>query len=364
MTSNQPAEFAIGDLKVGASSAPIFFAEVGSYFNGDASSALRLFEKIVAVRDAVPEAAVALKTEILDNPEICLRADLTETYVDKAGNARTENYRELLERKSMPLDDYRPLFAYCREQNIPTVVSVYDFNAADFSEEQGAAALKIASANIVHLPLIDHVARKGLPMVIDSGRATLQEVARAIECARSAGCSEIVVQHSPDGHPALPAAHNLRILQSYAQAFGLPTGLSDHYVGVEMLYMAVALGSQVLEKGLYFDPDELDQDISHSMSIDDFEFVLRRVMDCWTALGSTYRDTSKPILGNIGSSQRQGLVAKVDLKPGDAVAFENVRFAFPAFGVGVEHWFTVQDWVMKRPVAAGKPIGWGDVEPK
>ena len=78
-----------------------------------------------------------------------------------------------------------------------------------------------------------------------------------------------MIQHSPDGHPALPKAHNLRIFQTYLEAFGLPVGLSDHHVGVEMLYMAIALGAAVLEKGVHVDADELDQDISHSMALAD-----------------------------------------------------------------------------------------------
>lgn len=354
--------FSLGGLPVGNGAPPIFFAEVGSYFNGDASLAMQLFRQIAEVRDRVEDAPVILKTEILDDPEICLPGELTETYVDKGGRVKRENYRELIERKAMPLDDYRPLFAFCREQNLPTVVSVYDFKAADFSAEQGAAGLKIASANIVHLPLIDYVARLKLPMVIDTGRASLLEVARAVETAREAGCRDIIVQHSPDGHPALPQAHNLRMLQSYEQAFGLPTGLSDHHVGVEMLYMAIALGASVLEKGLYFDAEELDQDISHSMPIADFERVLRATMDCWEALGSTWRDREVAIKGNIGSSQRQGLVAKADLKSGDVIGTDHVRFAFPCLGIGAEHWPIVRGWSVRKDIAAGQPIGWGDVE--
>lgn len=353
--------FRLGGFEIGESSPPVFFAEVGSYFNGDAEMAMRLFRQIADIRDRVPQAPVVLKTEILDDPSICLPGDLFETYVDKAGRQKRENYRELIERKAMPLDDYRPLFAFCRDRDLPTVVSVYDFKAADFCAAEGAAGLKIASSNIVHLPLIEYVAGLGLPMVIDTGRSTLQEVARAVETARSGGCRDIVLQHSPDGHPALPEAHNLRMLPAYAQAFGLPTGLSDHYVGVEMLYLAVALGASVLEKGLYFDAEELDQDISHSMPIDDFETVLKKTMDCWEALGDSWRDRSRQIKGNIGASQRQGLVAGRNLQEGDTVERPNVRFAFPAVGIGAEHWPIVKGWTLRRAVPEGQPIGWKDV---
>ncbi len=355
-------EFELGGVPVSKNEPPIFFAEVGSFFNGDANLAKKLFEKIVAARDANPKAAVVLKTEILNDPEICLPGDLIENYQDKQGNLRQENYRKLIERKAMPLSNYEPLFAYCRDAKIPTVVSVYDFNAAEFAANQGAAGLKIASTNIVHLPLIHHVAKLGLPMVIDTGRAMLSEVARAVETARNAGAQDIIVQHSPDGHPALPEAHNLRILQTYEQAFGLPVGLSDHYVGVEMLYMAIALGATVLEKGLYFDPEELDQDIAHSMDIKNFPAILQKTVDCWQAMGNTWRDISKPLKGTIGSSQRQCLVAKKELKAGDSLSFETVRFAFPCMGIPVEHWSIVKDWVIRKDLSQDQPIEWHHVE--
>jgi sialic acid synthase SpsE len=353
----------LGGYIAGPSHPPIVFAEIGSFFNGDPAPARTLIERIVACRSQIPEQPVVLKTEILDDAEICLASGVQETYASKGGAVKTENYRALIERKVMPTKDYLPLFALCRDATIPFVVSVYDFKAADFARAQGAAALKIASSNVTHVPLIRHVARLGVPMVIDTGRTTIAEVHRAVDTARAAGCEDIILQHSPDGHPAPPQAHNLRILQTYAAAFGLPTGLSDHYVGVEMLYIAVALGASVLEKGVYFDPQELDQDISHTMSIDDLTRVLRLVHDTWLALGKPARDPRQRIDWVIGTSQRQCLVAARDLHPGDPISLDTIRFAFPALGIPVEHWDLVSAWTMAAPVAAGTPLQWTDVRP-
>jgi sialic acid synthase SpsE len=358
------AGFTIGGIPVGPSYPPIFFAEIGSLFNGNAAMAAELIGRVIACRDLVPEQPVVLKTEILDDPEICLPGDTLETYASKAGTVRTESYRALIERKVMATTDYLPLFAMCRDAALPFVVSVYDFKTADFAAAQGAAALKIASSNVVHVPLIRHVASLGLPMVIDTGRTTIAEVFRAVDTARSGGCEDIVIQHSPDGHPAPAPAHNLRLLQTYRNTFGLPVGLSDHYTGVEMLYLAVALGASVLEKGVYFDPDELDQDISHTMHIDALPGVLRKVHECWSALGSFERDPRQRIDWVIGTSQRQCLVAKRRLAPGDPISLETVRFAFPCRGIPVEHWDLVSRWTLSAPVAAGEPILWDHVSPR
>lgn len=356
-------DMTLGGFPVGPAHPPLFFAEIGSFFNGDPAPARELIRRIIECRDAVPEQPVVLKTEILDDPEICLPGDTMETYASKAGEVKRENYRALIERKVMATEEYVPLFAMCREARIPFVVSVYDFKAADFATAQGAAGLKIASSNLTHIPLIRHTAALGLPMVIDTGRASIAEVHRAIDTARRAGCLDIIVQHSPEGHPAPAKSHNLRIMQTYAAAFGLPVGLSDHYTGLEMLYVSVALGASVLEKGVYFAPDELDQDIAHSMSIDDLTRVLRAVHDSWVSLGRAERDPGLRIDWVIGTSQRQCLVANCDLTPGDRIGLETVRFAFPCRGIPVEYWDLVSGWALTRAVAAGEPIRWECVGP-
>lgn len=351
----------LGKFMVGQSHPPIFFAEVGSYYNGDYALAESMIASVIKAIKLVPHQPAILKTEILNNPEICLKSEVEETYTNKTGAIKKENYRTLIERKVMSLDNYKKLFKFIKDSGIDFVVSVYDFEAADFAKEQGAAALKIASSNIVHIPLIRHVATLGLPVVVDTGRSSLAEVYNAVSNLRKFSCSNIIVQHSPDGHPALPKAHNLKMLQTYQQCFNLPTGLSDHYIGTEMLYMSIALGACVLEKGLNFDPNDLDQDISHSMSFEALPGVLQSVYDCWQALGKTERNFNDKIEGVIGASQRQCLVAKSDLKPGDKISLEKVRFAFPCLGIPVEHWDIVNGREILSAIEQNTPIEWEDV---
>lgn len=354
--------FKIGQYELSSDRPPVFFAEIGSYFNGDVDLAARMIQRILDAQGQVPEQPVALKTEILNDPEICLPGDTLETYASKDGRTRKENYRDLIERKAVPLEAYARLFKLATDRNMPLVVSIYDFIATDFAVAHGAAALKIPSSNLVHIPLIRYAASKGLPLVIDTGRSNVGEVHRAVATARAAGCEDILIQHSPDGHPALPKAHNLRILQTYLATFGLPVGLSDHHVGLEALYLSIALGATVLEKGVYVDADELDQDISHSAPIDELPKILRSVHESWQAMGKPARDLKAKIDGVIGTSQRQCFVAKKACMPGDIVSFETVRFAFPCKGIPVEHWDLVAGWQFTASVSAGTAIQWHDVQ--
>jgi sialic acid synthase SpsE len=362
MQSEMPRTFSIGPHELSMRTPPVFLAEIGGFFGQDHALAREMIGRIIDAGRAVPHMPMILKTEVLHDVEICLPGDTLETYASKDGWVRQENYRSLIERKVLPLRHYAGLFEICRDAGMPFMVSVYDFTGADFAVEMGAASLKIASSNIVHVPLIRHCAAKGLPLVIDSGRASLAEVHHAVALARAEGCGDIVVEHSPDGHPALPKAHNLRILQTYLQAFDLPVGLSDHHVGLEMLYLALALGATVLEKGVHVAPDDLDIDISHTMGLADLPRTLQSMYDCWQALGKAARDPAAVIEGVIGTSQRQCVVAARDLAPGDRISLDTVRFAFPCRGIPVQHWDLVNGWVLTTRVSAGEPVQWGHVQ--
>lgn len=353
----------LAGIPVGAEHPPVFLAEIGTFFNQDIAKAEVTIRRIVEAARQSGGTPVVLKGEILHDASICLDDDTMETYASKSGEVKRERYRALIERKLVPLDTYRALFGIVAAAGMPFMVSVYDPIGADFALESGACALKIASANITNVPLIRHVAAKGLPLVVDSGRASLEDVARAVQTARGAGATQILVEHSPDGHPARPEAHNLRLLQTYAQAFEVPVGLSDHHVDEEMLYVAVALGASLIEKGVALDAGTLEQDVSHAMVIEDLPRTLRRLNNAWVALGRSRRDPTVALTGTVATSQRQGLVARRDLVSGDRVSADTVGTAWPAKGIPVHHWDIVAGWEVTEPLAQGSVIEWCHVRP-
>ncbi|HHT9917256.1 N-acetylneuraminate synthase family protein [Legionella pneumophila] len=356
--------FTIGPFSVEENHPPIFLAEIGTFFNQDLGIAEQLLHKIITIRDKVPYQPLILKTEILNNPNICLPVDYEETYTSKSGEVRKENYRSLIERKVLPLEHYSMLFSLLKNANLPFIVSIYELDTIDFAIKQGACALKTSSSNIVHVPLIRHLAKTGLPLIIDTGRSSLTDICKAVETAKSAGCEKIIIEHSPDGHPALPEAHNLRMLRTLNQCFSLPVGLSDHYNGIEMLYMSIALGASILEKGVHLYPEDIDQDISHTMGIEQLAKTLETIYNCWQALGQPMRDLETPIKGVLGSSQRTCLVAKQKLQPGSLISLDNTTFAFPCKGVPTQYWDLVNGWELQNKVSIGEPIKWSDIKQK
>lgn len=334
-------------------SPPVLLPDIGTFFNRDMAQAAMLLRAVHA------SGVRYIKGEILHDADICLPGEVSERYLGTDAQPISENYRRLIERKTVALEDYRQLFAPCRELGLGLVLSVYDFRGADFAQEIGACALKIASTNIVHAPLIRHCAGLGLPLLLDTGKATRAEIRRAFGWARAAGTDRIVMEYSPPAPPAPVEHHNLRVLHELQQSFGGPIGLSDHHAGEEMLYAATALGCRVLEKGVCADTMDDDQDVFHALPIGQLAGVRRRCHAIHAALGNA-QDAYPEI--DRRPAARMGLIATRDLASGDRIESGNIGFAFPTIGIGVEDWDRVSGQQLHRAVSAGSPLSWQDVD--
>jgi len=331
---------------------PVFLPDIGTFFNRDLDLAAQLLHKVAG------SGARYIKGEILHDPEICLPTDTAERYLGNDAKPREENYRALIERKTVGLDAYRELFAPCRDLGLGLVLSVYDGAGAEFAAEIGAQAIKIASTNVVHAPLIRQCAGLGVPLIIDTGKATLAEAQRAVEWAFKAGASELVVEYSPPAPPAPLEKHNLRILRDLNKLFGLPIGLSDHHHGDEMLFAASALGCRVLEKGVCDNSPNSDQDVYHALNVDRLPDVLDQCHNIHAALGEANAAYAPP---PERPAARMGVVALKNLQPGDVLNLDNVRFAFPTLGIPVEEWDRIAGAKVVQSVAADNPVEWQHV---
>jgi len=336
-----------------ASRPPVLLPDIGTFFNHDVELALTM------VKEVKTAGARYLKGEILHDADICLSSDVAEHYLGHNAQPVQENYRQLIERKTLHLSAYEKIFTPCSTLGMGLVLSVYDMEGADFAQQMGACAIKIASTNVVHATLIRHCAQLGLPLLIDTGKASLDETLRALRWAREAGANRLILEYSPPAPPASVSNHNLRVFGLLAEKFDGPLGLSDHHAGEEMLYAATTLGCRVLEKGLCADDNASDQDVFHALPASILAEVISKCRNIHAALGDANRayapSAERP-------AARMGIVAGKDLASGDTVDIEAVRFAFPTLGIPVEEWDKVNHSRLKAPVAAGQPIEWHHVD--
>lgn len=342
--------FPLGERMLGEGHPPLFVAELGTCHEGSLEIAKENASRAVAA------GADCIKTELFSHTEVF------DPSARKTWASRTCSYDESLiehmRRYEFTLDQHAEIKQLADELGVPFMATAHDFERVDFLTRIGAAAVKIASPDIVHLPLIRYAARSGLALFLDTGGAYQHEVEQAVKTARDEGCDRICVNHNPTGHPAPADRHDLRVIARFKELFDCPVGLADHYDGYEMVWAAVLVGAHAVEKPV--SRDRFREACEHiwSVTLDDLPQVIRTMHDMYAALGRSER--RGPGL-RPSSPHRVALVAARDLQPGDRIGLDTVQFGKPRMGIGVEHWDTVVGRVLHRPVARGVFIQWEDL---
>jgi len=341
----------IGSQHIGAGEMPIFLPDIDVYFKHDIEGAYRLVNELSAL------GVTTLKGAILHDAEICLPGGDTGYFVPGEG-VRTENYRQVIDRHVVPLETFRRIYSDARDRGLDLVLSVYDEPGIALALELGSAALKIPSSNITHAPLIRDAASAGLPLIIDTGRSTMDEIRRAVGWARASGVEVLIIEHSPPGPPAPVSAFNLNMMTALGEEYDCFDGLSDHFMGIDMMLVATARGADVIEKGVCLDRTESDIDIAHALPISQVGPALEKMGLFHQSLGARERvlPSDRPL-----PPDRMCVVAAVDLPAGTPITRNNIRFAFPPLGIGSEHWDRLEGAAVKKFVPAGQPLQDNDV---
>jgi len=335
----------LGNVPVGDEFPPVFVAEVGSFFNKDIDLAQDYLQRTVEA------GAPVFKTEILHDPDTVLaRVDL-DCHYNHAHGQKVENYRSLIERKVVPLGDYQRLLTMANDLNVPVIATVFEECGIDFLKDMGGAGIKVSRNNLHHVPLLRKAAKSGLPVILDTGEVYLSEISKAIELLLDNGAS-VILNHHPGSNPAPASEHNLRMIQTYKSMFPIPVGLACHYRGDEMLYAAVSLGANILEKGVVDDPDREEADLVSAMPFSQLSTVLKKIRHCWESLGDGL--LSVPEDRNL--SIRTGMYARKDFTVGEKISLSNVGFAWPPEGASPEIWDDIQGWEVTKDVSSGEPI--------
>jgi len=330
----------------------VFVAEVGTFFNKDIELAQSY------LRQVAQAGAPIFKTEVLHDPEICLDTDTVLKY-NHAHGTKVERYRDIVERKCVPLSDYRKLFSLCDELGIPFIATLYDPSGIDFFVDVGGAAIKIARDNINNVPLIRYAARTGLPIIFDAGVVYFDEVAYAVRLAQTEGAGGVIVNHHPGANPAPSWVHNMRVMQTYKEALRIPVGLACHYRGDEILYLAVGMGVNIIEKGVVDDPDRVEESLVSAAKLSEVEEIINKVNNCWQAIGQAPAHHQEP--RDFSSAPRKGLVAKHFIAKGETLTHDNLRYAWPPIGISVANWDLILGSRAARDIDANEVIHWRDV---
>ena len=234
--------------------------------------------------------------------------------------------------------------------------SPFDHTAVDFLEKMDVPAYKIASFELVDLPLIRRVARTGKPIIMSTGMATLAEIDEAVRTAREAGARQIALLKCTSAYPAPPEEMNLRTIPHLAEAFQVPAGLSDHTQGIAIPVAAVALGACMVEKHFTLSRSIPGPDSAFSLEPHEFKAMVDAVRMAEKAVGSiSYEATDQEAMSRIF---RRSLFVVKDMGPGEVFTKENTRSIRPGHGLHPRYLETVCGRKAAQAIERGTPLSW------
>lgn len=338
---------------IGEGCPPYIVAEMSGNHNRDLSRALR----IIDAAKAAGADAVKLQTYRADTITIDHYGD---EFIVKGGLWNGRRLYELYEEAHTPWEWHTPIFEHARRIGITVFSSPFDSTAVDFLEELGAPAYKIASPELIDLPLIRKVAQTGKPIVMSTGAATLEEIAEAIQTARSAGVNELVVLHCTAAYPAPPEEANLASIKSLAEQFDVVVGLSDHTLGTTVSAMAVGFGASFIEK--HFTLARADGGVDSAFSLEPHELaeLVATARIAQTAVGKpTFGPTSSE--ASVLRNRRSLYVVKPVIK-GEVLTLDNIRSIRPANGLKPKFLESVLGRRAARNLAFGEPLSFEMLE--
>jgi pseudaminic acid synthase len=332
---------------------PYVIAEMSANHNGKREAAFRIIE------EAQRAGADAVKIQTYRPDTITLKSDLPDFQINDGLWAGRTLY-DLYQWAHTPWEWHKPLFEYAHKLGITMFSSPFDTTAIDFLEDLNVPAYKIASFEVIDLPLIRYAARTGKPMIISTGMANAEEIQEAIDAARGAGCKELAVLHCVSGYPAPASDYNLRTLPDMMQRFGLVTGLSDHTLDNTTAIAGVALGASIIEKHFTLDRSGGGPDDSFSLEPAELTALCYGARTAWEALGRIDYGRKSSEQGNV--QFRRSLYFIADLRKGDVIGPKTIRSVRPGFGLEPRFYEQLLGKRVVRPVRRGEPVSWDVVD--
>ena len=344
-------EVRIGKHMVGPAHRPFVIAEMSGNHNGSLDRALAIVDAVAA------SGAQALKLQTYRADTITIDVDAPAFRISSDHSLwGGENLYSLYEKAHTPWEWHAPIFERALGQGLMVFSSPFDPTAIDLLESLDAPAYKIASAEIVDLPLIDLAARTGKPLVISTGMASIAEIHAAVSTARAAGNDQLIVLGCTASYPASPADSNLRGIPLIGDAFDVVPGLSDHTLGIGVPVAAVALGACAIEKHVTLSRADGGVDGEFSLEPAELTALVTETERAWQALGAPRigpKDSEREVL-----RLRRSLYVVEDVTEGDEVTTANVRSIRPAGGLPPAELSTVLGRHFRTSATKGTPLTW------
>lgn len=344
----------IGERVIGPGQPCYIVAEISANHNKDFDQAVSL------IRAAKAAGADAVKLQTYVPESLTIPCDGPPFIISGGTLWDGKTLYDLYAKAYMPWEWQPKLRRIALEEGLDVFSTAYDAKGVDFLELLGVPVHKIASFEIVDVPLIQKMAQTKKPLIISTGMATLGEIEEAVKVARECGATEIALLKCTSAYPAPPDEMNLRTIPHLSEAFDLPVGLSDHTLGISVPIAAVALGACIIEKHLTLSRSIPGPDSAFSLEPHEFRDMVEAVRTAEKALGGVrYGLSPKEEKSRVF---RRSLFVVKDVRRGELFTEENVRSIRPGYGLHPRHLKDVLGRRAAKDIACGTPLEWSMVQ--
>lgn len=339
----------IGPRQVGINQPTYIVAEISANHNQD-------FEQAVQMIHSAKEAgADAVKLQTYTPDTITIDCD-NEYFQIKGTIWEGRRLYELYGEAYTPWEWQPKLKRIADELSLALFSTPFDHTAVDFLEKMNVPAYKIASCELIDLPLVRRVAQTGKPVILSTGMATLSEIDDAVRTVRGTGNYQIALLKCTSAYPAPPEEMNLRTIPHLSQAFHLPVGLSDHTLGIPVAVAAVTLGACIVEKHFTLSRSIPGPDSAFSLEPHEFKAMVDAIRIAEKATGAvSYEATDHEAISRVF---RRSLFVVKDMRAGEVFTKENIRSIRPAQGLHPRYLETVCGRRAVQAIERGTPLSW------
>lgn len=348
--SRTDRQFRINGRKIGPDHPVYIIAELSANHRQSYDSAKKL---VTAAKKAGAD-AVKIQTYTADTITLPCRSRLFRVGGGTIWDGKT--LHDLYKEAYMPWEWQPKLKKFAEKLAIDLFSSPFDPTAVEFLKKMAVPAFKIASFELVDIPLLKHIAKTGKPVILSTGMATMAEIREALDALKKNGDPPTALLKCTSAYPAPPEGMNLLSIPHYAKVFNLPVGLSDHTLGSTASIAAVALGACIIEKHFTLSRKEKSPDSAFSMEPDEFEVMVKEIRRaekmCKRVTGSSNKNE------NALRKFRRSLFAVQDIAKGESITLSNVRSIRPADGLPPKFYDEILGKRAQRSIKTGTPIRW------
>jgi pseudaminic acid synthase len=343
----------IDGRRIGAGEPPYIVAELSANHSGSLDRALAIIDAAKAAgADAVKLQTYTADTLTIDHDSADFRIE--------GGLWDGRSLYELYQEAFTPWEWHEALFKRAKSLGMSVFSTPFDDTAVDFLENLQVPAYKIASFELIDLPLVRKVAATGKPTIISTGMASPTEIDETVEVFKQAGGRDLVLLHCVSGYPTPPDQSNLRRIPELAATYDCAIGLSDHTLGTEVAIASVVLGACLIEKHFTLRRADGGPDSAFSLEPDQLSALTSGARNAFDALGAG--GTQRSAAEQASMAFRRSIYVVKDVAAGEVLTRDNVRIIRPGFGLAPKHFPDVLGKRASRPLSRGERLSWDAVQ--